>query len=361
MLTSCHSADGTLASVTHLNDMEDLTDLVMRLPEMKDIAKEMYAERMTEVSALNNVEQNLHCFVVAVGKLHYQLAETSAGEQLKLKMLSYLGDLPRYLDPILINPNASSNSVKLVYDFSGLLVKYCSRIIYRAGQSGCLLPRLLTRLLPCVGKKTISPTVAVYHRQNVFLFLNGLGCLFPDGFARRKFREIFQQYFAEALKKLLEGGPFSALEPFKELLTMPSSVATQPITLQDVRQLSVEVIREHFLSLPRSPREIMPVLQFVQQLFKASDHQQIARETECLLPSVLGCLLACEQCSHNNVPEGMQSLLTDLLGMMLRASQENRHIVSIKSLVSILTSFLSSNTKLSGVKKHDDSNEFPCA
>ena len=37
--------------------------------------------------------------------------------------------------------------------------------------------------------------------MSLFLqFLKGLGCLFPDGFAMRKFREIFQQYFAESLK-----------------------------------------------------------------------------------------------------------------------------------------------------------------
>ncbi|XP_062510335.1 protein MMS22-like isoform X2 [Corticium candelabrum] len=366
VLTSCQSSGDTVATAAHLSEMEDLTEVIMQLPEMKEIFGQLRIDHSTEVATLNNVEQSLHCFVISVGKLHCQLVESPAAKKLGLQMLSYLGDLPKYLDPVLANPTSPTNSVKLVYDFCGLLVKYCHQIIYKAGQTGCLLPRLLNRLLPCVGKKAIPPAVESCRRRSVCMvgeqyhlftdtwckldlqFLEGLACLFPDGFAKRKFREIFSQYFAEYLKKSVDGGSLAVFEPFKELLTMPSLVLESGSFVNEVRQVAIEIIRDHFLSLPRPPKELRPVLQFVQQLFKTSGVDQIARDTKCLLPSVLGCLLACEQRSQDNMLEGMKSLLTDLLEMMLRAARRHREILSKQMLLTILTAFLLSNTKLSG-------------
>ncbi|XP_065838356.1 protein MMS22-like [Oscarella lobularis] len=329
------------------NSLEDISDQILKIEQVRDVAEKQFRERADDIYASFPAERCLHSFIMTLGDLHFTEMEASAtnADNIKERLLSYLGDITKHLDAVLLSSAPLPEAIRMVCVFCGILVKYCSRMLYSSHDHRCLLPRLLDRVFP-QRKKVISPALSTWQRRTVCLFLQGLSCLPPDhtGFVKRKYKELFQQFL---LAHLQDRTASDLTSGFEELLTVKCPVGSSQ-QLRDSRRLSMEIITDRFLVLPKHPNELVLILNFLKSTFAAtSSGGQIASDASLLLPVTLACLLACERWSSSSLPQRMQQLVIDVLTVMLKACRQNTAILSTSQLLTLFRTYLTSNLETS--------------
>ena len=65
-------------------------------------------------------------------------ASATNADNIKERLLSYLGDITKHLDAVLLSSAPLPEAIRMVCVFCGILVKYCSRMLY-SSVSQCLV------------------------------------------------------------------------------------------------------------------------------------------------------------------------------------------------------------------------------
>eukprot|EP00058_Branchiostoma_floridae_P005293 XP_002590781.1 hypothetical protein BRAFLDRAFT_78196 [Branchiostoma floridae] len=150
------------------DQMQELTRLVLRLPEMEII---LHSQHVT-IEPSDNPETVAVKFIKAIGRHFNSLQSLQEKTEFRDQVLLYYGNVLRYMGPYLKN-SGPAEALRVGYHMVGCMVKHCTKILYVQSNPRSLLPSLMDRLvLPRAiynPEKTLHPAVMGVIRDHLHL------------------------------------------------------------------------------------------------------------------------------------------------------------------------------------------------
>ncbi|XP_078699983.1 protein MMS22-like [Branchiostoma floridae x Branchiostoma belcheri] len=328
----------------HNDQMQELTRLVLRLPEMEII---LHSQHVT-IESSDSPETVAVKFIKAIGRHFNSLQSLQEKTEYRDRVMLYFGNVLRYMGPYLKN-SGPAEALRVGYHMVGCMVKHCTRILYVQSNPRSVLPSLVDRLiLPRTifnPEKTLHPAVMGVIRDHLHLFVQGLSKLSykRDPFVQKALRDILQQYFHRFSVK---SGSFTSAQTQANhplLLALSETMSNNPSTeASQFRVHLLEGIRDTYMTLRSGslPNRVTETFSFILELFRRTQTSgQIARDTPVLLSTVLEYQLLCDM-------PAIRKQVSEMLQFMMESCQQCPDVTPRTVLLPILRDFLARNLRL---------------
>ncbi|KAM9666265.1 protein MMS22-like [Trichechus inunguis] len=335
----------------YMQQLVELTRLLFKLPEVKDIFSKAQIEYLT---ILEDPKKALVQFLEAVGITYRNLQTLSDKSAMVTKSLEYLGEVLKYIKPYLGKKNSSAG-LQLTYGMMGVLVKSWAQIFATSKAQ-----KLLFRIIDCLllphtvlqQEKELPAAMLTAIQKSLPLYLQGM-CIVccqsqnPNTYLNQLLGSVIEQYIGRFLPASPCGlgvGQHPVLLALKTSATVPpmsslKKCITQVIsTPKEYAVIASEILclkiawksYFHFKGSSPPPR-LASILAFILQLSKEANVDIC--DVELLLPGVLKCLVLVSE------PQ-VKRLATENLQYMVKTCQVGSEGEPAAQLTSVFRQFI---------------------
>ncbi|KAM7136442.1 protein MMS22-like isoform 2-T2 [Molossus nigricans] len=316
----------------YLEQLAELTRLLFKLSEVKDIFSEAQVEYLP---IPEDPIKALVLFLEAVGITYGNLQKLSDKSAMVKKSLEYLGEILKYIKPYL-GKNISSAGLQLTYRMMGILVKSWAQIFATTKAQ-----QLLFRIIDCLllphsvlqrEKELPAPMMAAVQKS-LPLYLQGM-CIVccqsqnPNAYLNQLLGSVIEQYIG----RFLPASPHALDLTHHPVLLALRNSATVAL-MSSLKKCIVQVIRKSYLENKwfLLPPRLASILAFILQLLKETNVG--VSEVELLLPGILKCLVLVSE------PQ-VKRLATENLQYMVKACQVGSEGEPAAQLTSVFRHFI---------------------
>nr|KAF6462502.1 MMS22 like, DNA repair protein [Molossus molossus] len=316
----------------YLEQLAELTRLLFKLSEVKDIFSEAQVEYLP---IPEDPIKALVLFLEAVGITYGNLQKLSDKSAMVKKSLEYLGEILKYIKPYL-GKNISSAGLQLTYRMMGILVKSWAQIFATTKAQ-----QLLFRIIDCLllphsvlqrEKELPAPMMAAIQKS-LPLYLQGM-CIVccqsqnPNAYLNQLLGSVIEQYIG----RFLPASPHALDLTHHPVLLALRNSATVAL-MSSLKKCIVQVIRKSYLENKwfLLPPRLASILAFILQLLKETNVG--VSEVELLLPGILKCLVLVSE------PQ-VKRLATENLQYMVKACQVGSEGEPAAQLTSVFRHFI---------------------
>ncbi|XP_037698427.1 protein MMS22-like isoform X2 [Choloepus didactylus] len=316
----------------YMEQLAELTRLLFKLPEVKNIFSKAQVEYLT---ILEDPKKALVRFFEAVGITYRDLKTLSDKSAMVTKSLEYLGEVLKYIKPYL-GKKISSAGLQLTYRMMGVLVKSWAQIF-----STSKAQKLLFRIIDCLllphtvlqPEKELPAAMLTAIQKSLPLYLQGM-CIVccqsqnPNTYLIQLLGNVIKQYigrFLPASPHVLDLEQHPVLLALKKSATVPS--------MSSLKKCVAQVIRKFYFQFEGSslPPRLASILAFILQIFKETNVDIF--DVELLLPGILKSLVLVSE------PQ-VKRLATENLQYMVKACQVGSGGELAAQLTSVFRQFI---------------------
>ncbi|XP_006881261.1 PREDICTED: protein MMS22-like [Elephantulus edwardii] len=316
----------------YLEQLAELTRLLFKLPEVKNIFSKAQVEYLT---VLEDPKKALVQFLEAVGITYRNLQTLSDKSAMVTKSLEYLGEVLKYIKPYLGKKNSSAG-LQLAYGMMGILVKSWAQIFATSKAQ-----KLLFRIIDCLllphavlqQEKELPTAMLTAIQKSLPLYLQGMCTICSQSqnsntYLNQLLGNVIEQYIGRFLPASPHG---LGVGQHPVLLVLRKSAAAPPVS--SLKKCIVQVIRKSYFQFKGSspPPRLASILAFIFQLSKESNIDIC--DVELLLPGVLKCLVMV------NEPQ-VKRLATENLQYMVKTCQVGSEGGPAAQLTSVFRQFI---------------------
>ncbi|XP_004454624.2 protein MMS22-like isoform X2 [Dasypus novemcinctus] len=315
----------------YMEQLAELTRLLFKLPEVKNIFLKAQVEYLT---ISEDPKRALVRFLEAIGITYRNLQTVSDKSTMVTKSLEYLGEVLKYIKPYL-GKKISSAGLQLTYGMMGVLVKSWAQIFSTAKAQ-----KLLFRIIDCLllphtvlqPEKELPAAMLTAIQKSLPLYLQGM-CIVccqsqnPNTYLIQLLGNVIKQYIG----RFLPTSPHVLdLEQHPVLLALRKSASVPSVS--PLKKCIVQVIRKFYFKFEGSslPPRLACILAFILQLFKET---KIDISDVELLPGVLKCLVLVSE------PQ-VKRLATENLQYIVKACQVGSEGELATQLTSVFRQFI---------------------
>ncbi|XP_042326263.1 protein MMS22-like [Sceloporus undulatus] len=331
------------AEKNHVEQLAELTRLILKLPEIESIFSNA---RVDESIYRQDPKDAVIQFIKAFGKNYSGLQTLAEKSTMVTKALEYIGDVLKHVKPYLMR-KGPAEGFHLTYRIIGCLVKSWAPILATSKAQPLLFRIIDCLLLPHIvlqQDKGLPAAMLSAIRENLPLFLQGLSFICcqsqtQGAYLNQLLGNVIQQY----LGRFLPPSPSASRTGQHPILLAlySSSTTTTPGALH-LHKTTMQVISENYLQFKghAPPLHLASSLAFILEALRKARSTEVC-DIGVLLPPVLKCLVLV------NEPL-VKKLSTEILQCVVEGCQAGSGKELATQLTSVFRQFIQDYTTVYG-------------